>query len=68
MRRTDGCGFAQVEWDGEVQQLSWAPRLFLYKRFLSDAECDHLIDKVPPSIATQAVHLPVGAYLQRIHW
>jgi hypothetical protein len=35
-----------VEWDGEVQQLSWAPRLFLYKRFLSDAECDHLIDKV----------------------
>jgi hypothetical protein len=43
---TDRHDHGQVEWDGEVEQLSWAPRLFLYKRFLSDAECDHLITKV----------------------
>ncbi|KAE9604945.1 putative procollagen-proline 4-dioxygenase [Lupinus albus] len=28
-----------------VTQLSWAPRVFLYKGFLSDKECDHLINK-----------------------
>ncbi|KAK3227771.1 hypothetical protein Dsin_007633 [Dipteronia sinensis] len=27
-----------------VTQLSWSPRAFLYKGFLSDEECDHLID------------------------
>ncbi|EOA23302.1 hypothetical protein CARUB_v10018771mg [Capsella rubella] len=27
-----------------VTQLSWTPRAFLYKRFLSDEECDHLIN------------------------
>ncbi|TYK15293.1 putative prolyl 4-hydroxylase 7 [Cucumis melo var. makuwa] len=27
-----------------VTQLSWQPRAFLYKGFLSDEECDHLID------------------------
>ncbi|XP_022134044.1 probable prolyl 4-hydroxylase 7 [Momordica charantia] len=27
-----------------VTQLSWQPRAFLYKGFLSDKECDHLID------------------------
>ncbi|XP_030444641.2 probable prolyl 4-hydroxylase 7 [Syzygium oleosum] len=26
-----------------VTQLSWNPRAFIYKRFLSDEECDHLI-------------------------
>jgi len=26
-----------------VTQLSWRPRAFLYKNFLTDAECDHLI-------------------------
>ena len=26
-------------------QLAWKPRIFLYKKFLSDAECDHLINK-----------------------
>ena len=40
------CSVWQVEWSGEVQQLSWAPRLFLYKGFLSDEECDHLIEMV----------------------
>ncbi|KAJ4847061.1 hypothetical protein Tsubulata_039066 [Turnera subulata] len=27
-----------------VTQLSWHPRAFLYKGFLSDEECDHLVD------------------------
>ncbi|KAG6578605.1 putative prolyl 4-hydroxylase 7, partial [Cucurbita argyrosperma subsp. sororia] len=27
-----------------VTQLSWQPRAFLYKGFLTDQECDHLID------------------------
>jgi hypothetical protein len=39
-----------------VQQLSWSPRLYLYKNFISDEECEHLITRVrvlttqPPSI------------------
>ena len=36
---------SQIEWTGEVVQLAWKPRIFLYKKFLSDAECDHLINK-----------------------
>ncbi len=36
----------QEEWRGEVIHLSWAPRAFLVKNFLSDEECDHLIQKV----------------------
>ncbi|XP_051140522.1 probable prolyl 4-hydroxylase 7 [Andrographis paniculata] len=27
-----------------VTQISWKPRAFLYRRFLTDAECDHLIN------------------------
>ncbi|KAI4351552.1 hypothetical protein L6164_005909 [Bauhinia variegata] len=27
-----------------VTQLSWSPRAFIYKKFLSDEECDHLIN------------------------
>lgn len=33
---------AQEEWRGEVRHLSWRPRAFLYKGFLSDAECEHI--------------------------
>jgi hypothetical protein len=33
----------QEEWRGEVIRLSWKPRAFLFKRFLSEAECDHII-------------------------
>lgn len=29
-----------------MEELSWKPRAFLLKRFLSDEECDHLIGKV----------------------
>ena len=34
------------EWRGEVVQLSWSPRAFLYKKLLSDEECDHLTNGV----------------------
>ncbi len=53
IRRSATCccvHWRQVEWNGEVQQLSWSPRLFLYKRFLSEAECDHLMNKVKNGI------------------
>ena len=33
----------QEEWRGEVVHLSWSPRSFLLKGFLSDEEADHLI-------------------------
>lgn len=49
------CSERQVEWSGEVQQLSWAPRLFLYKGFLLDEECDHLIEMV-----TRPMRIPIS--------
>lgn len=36
----------QDKWTGEVVELSWEPRAFLFKKFLSDEECDHIIAKV----------------------
>lgn len=33
---------AQETWRGEMQQLSWSPRAFLAKNFLSDEECEHI--------------------------
>jgi hypothetical protein len=36
----------QEEWRGETIHLSWAPRAFLLKGFLTDEECDYLVDKV----------------------
>lgn len=38
----------QEEWRGEVVEVSWSPRAFLLKNFLSDKECQHFIDKVSP--------------------
>ena len=37
---------SQEEWRGEVEQVSWSPRAFLYKKLLSEEECDHLINHV----------------------
>jgi hypothetical protein len=37
---------AQEEWRGEMVHLSWKPRAFLYKKFLSDEECEHIKDLV----------------------
>ena len=36
----------QDHWTGEVIELSWEPRAFLFKKFMTDQECDHLIEKV----------------------
>lgn len=35
--------FLQSDWSGERIQLSWSPRAYLLKNFLTEAECDHLI-------------------------
>lgn len=45
----------QEEWRGEVIELSWTPRAFLYKGFLSDAECQHFIDKAKPGMTKSTV-------------
>ena len=39
-------GLAQEEWRGEVVEVSWSPRAFLLKSFLSEKECQHFINKV----------------------
>jgi prolyl 4-hydroxylase len=36
------CTGPQELWRGRVEQISWKPRAFLYHKFLSDAECEHL--------------------------
>jgi prolyl 4-hydroxylase len=33
----------QETWQGEIVQLSWTPRAYLLKGFLSPEECEHLI-------------------------
>ncbi|CAI5932445.1 unnamed protein product [Closterium sp. NIES-64] len=33
----------------------WAPRAFLYKQFLSDAECDHIIARATPRLERSGV-------------
>ncbi len=40
------CGFLQDKWTGEVVELSWQPRAFLFKKFMTDEECEHVIAKV----------------------
>jgi prolyl 4-hydroxylase len=45
----------QDDWQGEILQLSWTPRAFLLKGFLSDAECEHLIKLAKPSLAKSSV-------------
>ena len=46
---------SQEEWRGEIIQLSWSPRAFLLKGFLSQAECDHIIKKATPSMVKSFV-------------
>ena len=36
----------QEEWRGEVIDISWSPRAFLFKGFLTEEETNHLIEKV----------------------
>jgi hypothetical protein len=39
----------QVEWRGEIVQLSWSPRAYHLKGLLSDEECEHIKKIVSPS-------------------
>lgn len=32
----------QIEWRGEIVQLSWSPRAYHLKGLLSDEECEHI--------------------------
>lgn len=45
----------QEDWHGEILQLSWAPRAFLLKGFLSGDECDHLISLAQPFMTKSEV-------------
>ena len=45
---------------GGVSTLSWNPRVFHYKQFLSDAECDHLVAIASGSMAPSTIMLPSG--------
>jgi hypothetical protein len=49
------------QWQGEVVHLSWKPRVFLYKNFLNDAECEHIKQKVGRTPWLCVVACPVGA-------
>lgn len=44
-QHTDQLHHLQDHWTGEVIELSWQPRAFLFKKFMTEAECDHLIEK-----------------------
>lgn len=42
-------------WNGRIEQLSWEPRAFLLHNFLSEEECDHLIELGKPSLVKSTV-------------
>ncbi|PNH09081.1 Prolyl 4-hydroxylase subunit alpha-1 [Tetrabaena socialis] len=52
---TVGFGELKEEWRGEVIHLSWSPRAFLLKGFLSDEECDHIVSKAEPKMVKSSV-------------
>ncbi|EFJ44873.1 hypothetical protein VOLCADRAFT_82641 [Volvox carteri f. nagariensis] len=52
---TVGFGELKEEWRGEVIHLSWSPRAFLLKGFLSDEECEHIIAKAKPRMVKSSV-------------
>mmetsp|Transcript_4979 Transcript_4979/g.8673 ORF Transcript_4979/g.8673 Transcript_4979/m.8673 type:complete len:264 (-) Transcript_4979:519-1310(-) len=52
---TVGFGELKEEWRGEVVHLSWSPRAFVLKNFLTEEECDHLITKAKPLMSKSSV-------------
>lgn len=48
------CTRAQEQWRGEVARLSWQPRAYVLKGFLSDAEADHIISLVRRGLTQHA--------------
>lgn len=45
----------QEDWRGEIHQLSWKPRAFLLKGFLTEDECDHIIALAKPHMEKSEV-------------
>lgn len=45
----------EANWEGEMEQLSWTPRSYRLKGFLTDEECDHLIAKSINSLTQSGV-------------
>ncbi len=41
-----------------IETISWSPRAFVYHHFLSDAECDHLIDIGSRRVSVAVCDLP----------
>lgn len=50
-----GYGELEEEWSGEVIHLSWKPRAFLFKKFLTDEECDHIKQKAADKLEKSGV-------------
>eukprot|EP00775_Hariotina_reticulata_P001675 gene1675-2018_t len=50
-----GYGELEEEWRGEIEQLSWKPRAFVARGFLSDEECQHIIDIATPKMEESSV-------------
>ena len=48
-------GGPQEIWRGKIEQLSWEPRAYLLHNFLSEEECDHLIQLGTPSLRKSSV-------------
>lgn len=44
----------------QMEVLSWSPRIFIFRNFLSEEECDHLIEKARPSLKRSTVIDPDG--------
>ncbi|GMH32459.1 hypothetical protein BSKO_00293 [Bryopsis sp. KO-2023] len=53
--KTVGYGIGREQWRGEVNLLSWAPRVYHLKGFLSDFECDHLKELGKPTLHASSV-------------
>lgn len=48
-----------------IELISWAPKAWLYRGFLSDAECEHLIRTATPHMTKSTVcALPMQASMQ----
>lgn len=49
-------------WTGTVEVVSWNPRAFVYKSFLTDEECDYMIEHVSLTFAIfiEAITRPEG--------
>lgn len=52
---TLGFGELEEEWRGEIIHLSWSPRAFLLKGFLSDEECDFLVKESKDRLSKSTV-------------